>query len=38
VHLLAALAIGPDVGALVTSDARLAEAAPAVGLVVHSLG
>jgi predicted nucleic acid-binding protein len=35
-HLAAALAVGSDLGVLVTYDERLGEAARAQGLVVHS--
>jgi uncharacterized protein len=38
IHLAAALAIGPDLGVLVTYDERLAEAARERGLVVHTPG
>jgi predicted nucleic acid-binding protein len=38
IHLAAALSIGPDLGALITYDARLGDAARAQGLVVESPG
>src|SRR5579884_2432398 len=37
-HLAAALAIGPELGAFLTYDERLAEAARGVGLTVHAPG
>jgi hypothetical protein len=36
VHLAAAMSIGPDLGALITYDARLAAAASSAGLVVET--
>jgi len=36
IHLAAALALGPDLGVLLTYDSRLAEAARSVGLAVEA--
>ncbi|HYZ02377.1 MAG TPA: VapC toxin family PIN domain ribonuclease, partial [Candidatus Binatia bacterium] len=36
IHLAAALAIGPDLGAFLTYDERLADAARRQGLTVHA--